>query len=600
MLLRMKAWARGLKRDSLALYLAARDPRTPWYAKALAAAVAAYAFSPIDLIPDFIPVIGYLDDLVIVPLGIWLAISLTPDELMAEYRARADEAASRPSSKAGMVAIILLWIAGAGMLGWVVYQLACARAVAAEISLVPANMPRIGTVDERFQSYNIEMVEVTGGSFWRPYAQAADSAHGLFSERKPKDLRNPLLRKLATALSPAYVRVSGTWANTTYFAGSDGTISTPPPGFKSILTLRQWQDMVDFSRAVDAPIVTSFAISAGTRDSHGAWTPEQARRLLAATRSAEGRIVAAELMNEPDLPDIGGAPDGYDAAAYARDFAVFSAFMKHEAPGVKILGPGTSGDPSAVSGLFAATAPSIDAVSYHHYGALSARCGGQRTPEAALSEQWLSQTDRTFATYRALRDELAPGKPIWLTETAEAACGGNRWSATFLDTFRYLDQLGRLARAGVQVVMHNTLAASDYGLLDEQTFAPRPNYWGALLWRQLMGPTVLDSGVPIAMGLHVYAHCQRQVAGGMTLLLINNDRDASQTLTVPTRSERYTLDAAELQDIAVRLNGHTLAPEDASLSSSLTGAKTMAGTLTFAPATITFLTIPDAGNSACR
>ena len=122
MLLRMKAWARGLKRDSLALYLAARDPRTPWYAKALAAAVAAYAFSPIDLIPDFIPVIGYLDDLVIVPLGIWLAISLIPDELMAEYRARADDAASRPSSKAGMVAIILLWILGAFLLGWSLYR----------------------------------------------------------------------------------------------------------------------------------------------------------------------------------------------------------------------------------------------------------------------------------------------------------------------------------------------------------------------------------------------------------------------------------------------------------------------------------------------
>jgi uncharacterized membrane protein YkvA (DUF1232 family) len=596
----MKAWAGGLKRDSHALYLAARDPRTPWYVKALAAAVAAYALSPVDLIPDFIPVIGYLDDLVIVPLGVWLAISLIPDELMAEYRAAVDEAASRPGSKAGMVVIILLWIAGAGMLGWVLYHLACTRALAGEISLVPADMPRIGTVDERFQSYNIEMVEVTGGSFWKPYAQPADTASSLFSKRKPKDLHNPLLRKLASALSPAYVRISGTWANTTYFAGSDDAISAPPAGFKSVLTLRQWRDMVDFSRAVDAPIVTSFAISAGTRDLHGAWTPEQARRLLAATRSAGGRIAAAELMNEPDLPDIGGAPDGYDAAAYARDFAVFSAFMKREAPGIIILGPGTSGELSAVSGLFVASVPGIDAVSYHHYAALSARCGGQRTPETALSEQWLSQTDRTLATYRALRDRLAPGKPIWLTETAEAACGGNRWSATFLDTFRYLDQLGRLARAGVQVVMHNTLAASDYGLLDERTFAPRPNYWGALLWRQLMGPTVLDSGVPIELGLHVYAHCQRQVSGGVTLLVINNDRDAARTLTLPTRSERYTLDAAGLQDVAVRLNGRSLSPEDASLFSPLAGAKTAAGLLTFAPATITFLTIPDAGNSACR
>lgn len=118
MLPRIKAWARNLKRDSHAVYLASRDPRVPWYAKALAVAVAAYALSPIDLIPDFIPVIGYLDDLIIVPLGIWLVVSLIPDEVMVECRAKANEAAQRPTSRAGMAAIVLLWIAGALALGW--------------------------------------------------------------------------------------------------------------------------------------------------------------------------------------------------------------------------------------------------------------------------------------------------------------------------------------------------------------------------------------------------------------------------------------------------------------------------------------------------
>ena len=113
------------------------------------------------------------------------------------------------------------------------------------------------------------------------------------------------------------------------------------------------------------------------------------------------------------------------------------------------------------------------------------RLPGQTTPEAALSEAWLASTGKTLAYYQSLRDEFAPDKPMWLTETAEAACGGNPWASTFLDTFRYLDQLGRLAKAGVQMVAHNTLAASDYGLLDEKTLRPRPNYWAALLWRRL-------------------------------------------------------------------------------------------------------------------
>src|ERR1700742_411421 len=86
---KLSRWARAIKRDAHALYLAARDPRVPWYAKALALAVAAYALSPIDLIPDFVPVLGYLDDLIIVPLGIALVVWLVPPEVMAEHRASA-------------------------------------------------------------------------------------------------------------------------------------------------------------------------------------------------------------------------------------------------------------------------------------------------------------------------------------------------------------------------------------------------------------------------------------------------------------------------------------------------------------------------------
>ncbi|WP_454631328.1 YkvA family protein [Bradyrhizobium cenepequi] len=117
----IKTWARTLKRDSRAIYLAARDPRVPWYAKLLAVAVAGYALSPIDLIPDFIPVIGYLDDLVLVPLGIWLVISLVPKEIMVECRARASEASPLPASRAAMAIIILLWIGAALALGWAAY-----------------------------------------------------------------------------------------------------------------------------------------------------------------------------------------------------------------------------------------------------------------------------------------------------------------------------------------------------------------------------------------------------------------------------------------------------------------------------------------------
>jgi uncharacterized membrane protein YkvA (DUF1232 family) len=118
---RWKTWARAIKRDAHALYLAARDPRVPWYAKALALTVAAYAFSPIDLIPDFVPVLGYLDDLLIVPLGIALVVWLIPAPIMAEHRHAATAAEGRPVSKVAAAIIVAVWIASIALTGWLVY-----------------------------------------------------------------------------------------------------------------------------------------------------------------------------------------------------------------------------------------------------------------------------------------------------------------------------------------------------------------------------------------------------------------------------------------------------------------------------------------------
>jgi uncharacterized membrane protein YkvA (DUF1232 family) len=119
-----KQWARAIRRDAHALYLAARDPRVPWLAKAVAIAVAAYALSPIDLIPDFIPVLGYLDDLIIVPLGIALVVRMIPPAIMAEHRATADAAQHRPVSRGAAAVIVCLWIAALALTVWLASRVA--------------------------------------------------------------------------------------------------------------------------------------------------------------------------------------------------------------------------------------------------------------------------------------------------------------------------------------------------------------------------------------------------------------------------------------------------------------------------------------------
>src|SRR5262249_19609271 len=143
---------------------------------------------------------------------------------------------------------------------------------------------------------------------------------------------------------------------------------------------------------------------------------------------------------EPNLPAIGGAPKGYDAAAYGRDFRAFRKLVKEIDAELIVLGPGSVGETTAspssahpgseaitTRDILAASGQGIDAFSYHHYGAVSQRWSGmpgQTTAENALSEDWLARPDQTRALYQGLRDEFEPGKPIWVTETAEAACGG--------------------------------------------------------------------------------------------------------------------------------------------------------------------------------
>ena len=147
------------------------------------------------------------------------------------------------------------------------------------------------------------------------------------------------------------------------------------------------------------------------------------------------------------------------------------------------------------------------------------------------------------------------------------------------------------------MVAHNTLAASDYGLLDEKTLRPRPNYWAALLWRRLMGTTVLNAGVHY--GTHLYAHCRRGVRGAITLLAINPDRTTAATLRLPVSSERYTLSADDLQSAEVKLNGTALELGPNDDLPRLAAVMSPPGALEIAPATITFLTVADAKNPAC-
>lgn len=494
---------------------------------------------------------------------------------------------------------------------------ACAREAISPVSGGPiavSDLLQVAEVDARFLSYNIEMVQVTGGRFWAPYGGPSGER---YRYRPPMDFSDRRLLGLAAHLSPSYIRVSGTWANSTYVALEGEHPSEPPPGFGQVLTQAQWTGLVGFARALNAPIVTSFAASEGTRDDRGQWTTTQADRLLFLTRKAGGRIHAAEFLNEPSLTRAGALPANYDSTAFGRDFAVFAAWAGQNAPDMLLLGPGNLGEETVDSGvaanmmapggamaterLMAETAGQLDVVSWHFYGGVSPRCGGGAglsSASSALSDDWLDRTLIEWEAVSSLRDRHAPGKPLWLTETAQAACGGSPWAVGLRDSFRHLNQLGQLARRGVRVVMHNTLNASEYGLIDAESMSPRANFWASLLWKRTMGQVVLGTADTRVDGLKVFAHCLPGSDGGVGLLVLN-PRDANHRFAVAGEGQIWVMQASDLDSGPVSVNGAFPEVTDDGSISGLAGVSFQSD-IDIPPHAVVFAALPDAGNARCR
>jgi hypothetical protein len=482
------------------------------------------------------------------------------------------------------------------------------------------HLPWVRKIDERFQSFQIGFSHLTGGETWKSYDDLPKDGGGaggfaaIREARLPTNLKNPRLLALTKALGPLYIRYSGTTANSAYFSDHDAPLPTKPPtGFTVALTRPAWKGAVDFAKAVDAKIVTSFTNSDGIRDASGLWTPRMAEPWLAYTRSIGGQIYAAELYNEPNAPEPPRTSKGHSPEEFARDFAAFRAFVAQAAPKVKVAGPGTA--TMGVAGITSlervtsemyATAepkPKFDIVSYHFYPALAERCAPATSPmgvsvDKALTEEWLGRASVELQKQKNFRDRFAPGAPIWLTETGGAACGGLRWQPTFLDTFRYLDTQARLAKEGADAIFTHSLISGSNGVIDEKSFEPNASYWAALLWRRLMGTGVLDAG-PLQPGLHLYAHCQRDTEGGVTFLALNLE-NTSKTIQVSGAANLYALTANDLQSKTVMLNGRPLALGGDHTLPILKPVRRNGGLIVLAPSSVTFITQPQARNPSCR
>jgi heparanase 1 len=476
-----------------------------------------------------------------------------------------------------------------------------------------------GAVAEEFLSVSVDVAQVVGGKFWDP-SGGLEIVAGGSAEVEPYDFTRPQLVALTRALEPGYLRIGGTAADEIYYDLGETPAEVAPEPFSYVLTAAQWDAVDAFAREVDSRLLFTLNAGPGTRDEAGAWTDGQARALLTHSAGRGTDVAVWSLGNEPGYF---GVVHGLDVppAQWAADHATLRTAVDELTPGARLAGPASAywpavGEvvpftPAFLEQLAAGGDPPLDIVTWHYYPQQSRRCpaGNRRaSPVLALLPEFLDEFDVHAGTVGQLRDEHLPDAEVWLDETGNAQCGGEPdLSDRFLAGFWWLDQLGQAARSGQQVVARQNLSGADYALLHEPELRPNPDYWTTLLWRRLLGPTVLAVTVPdSAPTLRAYAHCARDEPGGVAYVLLNLDEEAEAQVGTAalgasdgTTVQAWTLTAPDPLGRDVVLNGQPLAlGADGSLP-PLEPATVEGPVLTLPPLSQSFVVVPGAAPGAC-
>ncbi len=500
--------------------------------------------------------------------------------------------------------------------------------MAQTITLKQSGLTELRTMNPALISYNVEMTEVAGGTFWKAYTDAQidgteqvpppDFSKGLASMHQwddPIDTTNPRLIKLAKELGKAWVRVSGTWATKTYY-DFEGK-GEAPEGYQNRLTREQWINLLNFVKAVDGMLLISVANCDGLHSAEEPWNPSQAEQIFALSKEHGVPINAVEFTNEPNMIEITGFPKGYTAAHFRRDQDLFHKWVRANYPDCLIVGPCTV-DPEALSAgmggkdgggmgigdafkscttreLMDGCTEKLDVFSYHYYNGVSERMaamapGAYTPPEGAMSEQYLGMAGMCARAFAPMRDHYVPGGEMWVTESGDAGAGGHTWASTYLEVPRTLNEFGDFCTVTNGVIFHNTLASSDYGYLKHGTFVPRPSYFAALLWTRLMGQTVYASGETLREGAHVYVHSRKDGKPGYAYLIINNSWTDETTVTLPGKAEVYALTGKDkIRSRTMLLNGRELVLGENDELPCLGGETVDGGSITVAPGGCTFV-----------
>lgn len=431
-----------------------------------------------------------------------------------------------------------------------------------------------------FLSFALDTAQLVGGKWWHPEARRAEFGSGIW-QTPVFDFDRPLLVALTRALAPAYLRLGGSEADKVYYAldlpERQGAL---PSGFASRLTAEQWIAANTFARRCGLQIIFTLNAGPGPRRSDGSWNAAHAAALLDFSARQGFEIPVWELGNELNVGfAVLGRRGILPVERYAADLRAARLLLARYSPGSRLAGQGSAfwpilGEPL---GFFFGYLPDylrlaaevVQVITWHYYPQQSRRAPQavrRAHPARLLDPANLDEFAHWAGLVQDWAAQYAPGKPVWLGETGPAQNGGEPGlSDTYLSGLWWLDQLGLMARLGQQVVVRQTLAGGDYGLLDERTLQPRPDYWNSWLWKRLMGAEVYVPRLenPEGAALRVYAHAScGGSAGSFTLLVINLDSRRGARIALPQAAGRdifcYRLSAKDIYGQQLLLNGQPL------------------------------------------
>jgi heparanase len=423
-----------------------------------------------------------------------------------------------------------------------------------------------------YLSLTIDTSLVMGGHWW---GRARGISRGVATETvAPVDLRDPRLIERARLLAPAMIRIGGTEADRVgYRIGKKGgkreaSVGDPAATAERELVLKKglWKRINEFASTVGFRVLFVVNAGPGERGNDGAWKDTSARPLIAYTARKGLPVRAWELGNEVNAyPVIHGFRHRVSASRYVQDFARFSRIVRKLHRGAVAVGPASAvipgiGEPNSIIPALGRSPEmrSSDVMSWHYYPQQSSRgrFANRRASEAMLLDPRHLDSVRKQAR-RVVK--MARGRRVWMTETGHALYGGEPGlSDRYVSTVWWLDQLGLLAREGVSRVFRQSLVGSDYGLMDQDSFEPRPDYYASFLWKKLMGNVAFTE--PRVEGqdgkIRAYHHSCAKKPHSHCLLLVSL-RNAESLVTVAgSVRRRYVIEpVGGIRSSRLALNG---------------------------------------------